>query len=426
MDLQYFLLLIGIIIVAVVALSSVDKARLLRRFRRVKFGKAPDEPFDTHVRPEKPARQEPSLYLDINPSPPVESDKKFLPAVELEEADSAGDRPAARREPVVDSFYNELEGVEEYARMPLNLNPGLDRPSTDGAPAGLDPERQSMPDEKIDFIIHLPGVAPVARNRALGIFKQHEYMLEKPRWLYGQRYKTNYWSNLQYDPEYTDYSNLALAIQLVNGEGPVEESELNTFMQLGLKLADALHRPTKLPLSFEKALERARELREFCDTYDVIAGINVVSPGGPPFAGRAIFDAASELGMQFGAMNIFHMKNDRSPGCKHLFSMANLYKPGDFDPAKWDKFKTKGLTLFMSVPCAHRPVSVFEKMVDTATALCDMLEGRLVDQEGRPLTEKGIALIRRQIEEIAEAMRGRDIMPGSETALRLFGSGLDS
>ncbi len=418
MDLQYFLLLIGIITVAVVAFSSIDKARVLRRFRRGKRGKADTEPFD--ARPEKPVRQEPSLYLDINPSPPVESDKKFLPATGLEEADSSGDRSTEN------SFYNELEGVEEFARMPLNLNPGLDRPSTDNAPAGLDPGRQSMPDEEIDFIIHLPGVAPVARNKALGIFKQHEYMLEKPRWLYGQRYKTSYWSNLQYDPEYTGYSNLALAIQLVNGQGPVGESELNTFMQLGLKLADTLHRPTKLPLSFEKALERARELREFCDTYDVVAGINVVSPGGPPFAGRAIFDAARELGMQFGAMNIFHMKNDRSPGCKHLFSMANLCKPGDFDPDKWDKFKTKGLTLFMSVPCAHRPVSVFEKMVDTATALCDMLEGRLVDQEGRPLTEKGLALIRRQIEEIAEAMRGRDILPGSETALRLFGSGLDS
>jgi len=418
MDLQYILLLIGIIIIAVVALSAYDKARVLRQARQ----EEPEDRSLSAVPEEEPGKLEPTLYLDINPAPPIDSDKRFLPV--LEEVVAVGDvaESAAevfpRREKKVSSVIDqELESAEEAAALPLNLNPGIDPPLA--SPVATASAR-CLPDDKIDFIVHLPGKRPVRRNKALGIFKQNEYVLEKPRGLYGRRFGTNYWSNLQYDPEYTEYGDLALAIQLVDDKGTIDESELNTFMQLGLKLADTLQRPTKLPLAFEQAVERARMLQQFCDTYDVIAGINVVSRDTDGFRGRDIEQAARQLGMQFGAMSIFHMKSDHSPGCRHLFSMANLYQPGDFDSDNWDQFRTQGLTLFMSVPCAHQPVAVFDQMVVTAKGLCEVLGGKLQDQERRPLTEKGLAVIRAQIKDIVDSMRDQGIVPGSETALRLF------
>jgi len=420
MGLQYILLLIGIIVVAIVAFSALDRARQLRRFHKDKAGQetVEDAP-EAH-----PPRLEPSLYLDLNPAPPAETDKRFLPVADLEQSGTSGSSNEASgtppAKPAENRFARELEGVEEVATMPLNLNPGLDRPAPDAFAPPQDIGRQSLPDEKIDFIIHLPPGRPVERDAALGLFKQNEYVLEKPRGLYGQRFRTSYWSNLQFDPEYTEYGDLMLAIQLIDGRGPIDETELHSFVQLGLKLADALHRPTKLPLSFEQALEHARRLQQLYDTYDVIAGVNIVSIESTGFNGREIEQAARQLGMQFGAMNIFHMKNDQSPGCRHLFSMANLYKPGAFDPDNWAGFSTRGLTLFMSVPCAHKPVSVFDNMVTTANGLCELLGGKLLDQEQRPLTEKGLALIRTQIEDIANALRANGIIPGSETALRLF------
>jgi cell division protein ZipA len=421
MDLQYLLLLIGLIIIVVVALSAYDKARVSRRFRQEEQAEIPDATLAEDLSP----RLEPTIDLDINPTPPLESDKRFLPV--LEEAVVIGkgvghDAPlvdtAVRREKkVARTIDQELESVEEAASMSLNLNPGIDPPVP--APVSTTSGR-FLPDDKIDFIMHLPDSRPVRRNKALGVFKQNEYVLEKPRGLYGQRFGTNYWSNLQYDPEYTEYGDLALAIQLLDGNGPIDETELNTFMQLGLKLADVLQRPTKLPLTFEQALEHAQMLHVFYDSYDVIAGINVVSNDSSGFPGRDIEQAARQLGMQFGALNIFHMKADRSPGCRHLFSMANLYQPGNFETEKWEQFRTQGLTLFMSVPCAHQPLSVFDRLVATANALCELLDGTLQDQERRLLTEKGLAVIRAQIEDIVDAMRNQGIVPGSETALRLF------
>jgi hypothetical protein len=280
----------------------------------------------------------------------------------------------------------------------------------------------AAPDETIDFVLYLTGGEPVPRDAALGVFRQHEYLLEKRRRLYGKNLDAGVWSELQEDSRRATYSDLALAIQLVGADGPIDETELNRFSQIGLRLADALHRTTRFSLSFEAALARARELDEFCKTYDVIASINVVAKAGAAFGGRQVDLGARQLDMQFGAMNIFHKKNNMSPGCRHLFSLANRFKPGEFDPNRWDTFSTTGLTFFMSVSCAHRPAAVFEAMVGDARQLAGLLGGQLADQDGRTLTDHGLGIIRAQIQQIDDKMRAFGVVPGSEIALRLFGN----
>ncbi len=258
------------------------------------------------------------------------------------------------------------------------------------------------------------------RNQALGIYKQNEYLLEKPHQIFGRGYLTKQWSNLESDREYAQYSDVAVSIQLADSHGPVNESELNTFVQMSLKLADTLQRPTKLSVTLEEAVEVAHELDRFCEANDVLASVNVLSNNPHGFSGRAISQAATQLGMQFGAMNIFHFKNDNPLGCRHLFSLANLYDPGECDPDTLNVLKTMVLTLFMNVPCAYQPAGVFEKMIETARGLCDLLDGRLVDQDSKPLTEAGLRVIRTQIDRIATDMQARGIVPGSEAAMRLF------
>lgn len=395
MNLQYALLFIGIVIIAVVALTAFDMSRLRRPRGRpeVHLGDFPGN--------ETPVRS--SL---LNATREEGSEKVLRSDAEV----------ALREKPREELLRMEIRQLEEMATMPLDLTSGLRRSGRREA----EPGRQYLSDEKIDFVIHLPGEQPVARNAALGVFKQHEYKLNKARHLYGQHYQTSHWSDLQLDSSHTQYGDLTLAIQLVDPRGPVDESELNTFTQLGLQLADALHRPTKLPQTFEQGLARARELQQFCDTYDVIAGIHVVPDGATAFAGRAIEMAARHAGLELDAMNIFHLKNEVAPGSRHLFSMANLHESSAFDPAAWDTFETGGLTLFMSVPCVYHPGAVFDKMVAAAKEMADTLGGRLQDQNRRPLTDKGIAVIHHQIEEIEEKMRAFGIPPGSETALKLF------
>jgi cell division protein ZipA len=202
---------------------------------------------------------------------------------------------------------------------------------------------------------------------------------------------------------------------LINARGPISETELNTFVQVGLKLADTLHRLTKLSLPFEKALERARDLQRFYDEHDVIAGVNLSSEPLAPFKGRAILAATESVGMELDARNIFTRRRDGDV----LFELANLGKPENFT-SEWDTFRTGGLALYMSVPVAPDPAVVFDRMIETAKQLTTFLGAQLRDQDQRPLTEKGIATIRAQIQGMDAKMRGFGIPPGSDTARRIF------
>jgi cell division protein ZipA len=403
MELQLALVLIGFIIIAVVALTAYEKLRFARR--RIAPESNPEVPsVITRVR-HAPANS----GLDMNPGPPQEAENRIL------KSDATLTTVMEKTQEAV--INEEIHDYEQAALMPLDLSLGLNDPETTALPGGA---RQNMPDEQIDFVVTLPGKGPVSRDTALGVYKQNEYMLEKPRHIYGLGYKTGLWSNLERAPEQSQYRSLALAIQLVDTKGPISESELNTFSQLALKLADRLQRPTKFSIPFEEALEKAQELDEFCETNDVLASLNILSTGPTGFSGRAIDEAARQFGLQFGAMNIYHRKNDQALGCRHVFSLANLYKPGEFDPAKTERFRTQGLTLFMNVPCAYQPVRVFDQMVETAKGLCQQLGGRLEDHEHHALTDQGIQVIRTQIERISAEMTNRGIVPGSATAMRLF------
>lgn len=405
MNLQLALLLIGIIVIAVVALTAYDKGRLARSVRRGP-NPAVERPADTD-------RREPIARFDAAPPagvPPLsESERKYLKSdVEVPAA------PAAAASPP-DPLARALGDIEEIANRPLNLNPGFDPPGT-GPEAAREHGVHVEPNEAIDFVMHLPGPGPVSRRSALAVYKQNEYKLDYPRQLYGRRHQTNFWSVVQHDSEATQYSDLKLAIQLIDSPGPVGESELNTFVQVGLKLADALRRPTKFSMPFEQALARARELQQYYDEHDVVAGVHIVSGPHAPFKGRAIVKAAGRAGLQFGARNVFHKHLDG----RLLYSLSNLNKAGGFNPADWDTFRTTGLSLYMSVPGACNPVQAFDAMIQTAKEITALLGARLLDQDQRPLTGKGIAAIRVQIEAIDARMRAFGIAPGSEAAQRLF------
>lgn len=403
MELQLALLLIGCIIIGVVALTTYERVRFSRR--RLAADRDPVDSAAVITR-RRPAA---AAGLDINPGPPREQDNRFLHS-------HAATAPMQERTPDA-VLYEQLNDYEQTALMPLDLSLGLQDPDVLAVQGG---DRQSMPDEKVDYVVTLPGKGPVTRDTALGVYKQNEYLLEKPRHIYGLGYKTGLWSNLETDTENAQYRSIALSVQMVDSKGPIGESELNTFTQLALKLADSLQRPTKFSMDFEAALEHARELDEFCETNDVLASINILANGPTGFSGRALDQAARLAGLQFGAMNIYHKKNDQALGCRHLFSLANLYQPGEFDPDKVDRFRTQGLTLFMNVPCAYQPVRVFEQMAQIAKSLCEKLDGRLEDHDHHPLTDQGLMVIRTQIERLTVEMTNRGIIPGSATAMRLF------
>lgn len=369
MGLQNALILLGVLVIFAVALNSYDRGRIKDRFLAF---------FEPQSRLGDP------VGVKVESAAGEQGDKEADPKW----ADRRVLRPG---EPVSDPSVDE-DGLSEE------------------------------PFGSIDFIVFLPGDTPVLRDAALGIYKQNEYMIEKPHRLYGRRDGAQVWSNLAKDKADASYSLLALALQLADRSGAVNESELNALAQIGLKLADALDRPTRFNMTFEQALERASALDKFCAAFDVIATINVVADSVPSFRGPAIERAAGEARLEFGSRDIFHRKNPGKEGCRYLYSLANLYKPGSFDPLRLDVLQTQGLTLFMTVPCVSDPAATFADMADTAKMLARRLGGKPFDPDGKPLTEAGLNAIRAQIADIAERMTHQGIAPGTINATRLFPS----
>lgn len=415
MSLKLALLLAGVIIVISVAIGAMDRARVKhRRIRRRSDRQLPATAIET-VDDDAPEAEPFAVTLDslgdAEPSAPVALEKRKLQA----------DRPTAAQaeQPKSDrAFLDELENYEQLAGQRLDVDPDIDRRVAGEVPdQPVLTQQPSVANEVIDFVISLPGETPIPRKRALGLFKQNEYLLEKPRYIYGLRHVTKVWSNLATDPDGTEYDDLSLAVQMVDDAGAIDESELNTFVQMGLTFGDQFKRRTLFSVDFEDALAQAQDLNEFRKQHDVIAGVNVVANSPVGFPGRGIEAVLADVGLQFGDMNIFHRYD---PHGQLAFSLANLYQPGNFDPDHMDAFHTKGVTLFMQVPRVTDCVRVFGEMIGVAMQLADRLGGRLVDQDMKSLTESGINTIRAQIELIASDMRTRGIPSGSEAALRLF------
>jgi len=412
MSLKIALLLVGVIIVITIAIGAMDKARVRRHRTRRSRPPGESDEFDTF----------PIALVDDNrpPGTSLESSAEQSPNA-LEKRKLKTDTPASKTQtPRADRrLLDEIESYEQVADLRLDVDPEIDSrvAENDDNPAYLPHDRPTVADNVIDFTISLPGKKSISRNRALGLFKQNEYMLEKPRAIHGLRHVTRVWTNLEADPEATEYDDLKLALQMVDDSGAVEESELNTFIQMGLTFGDQFKRRTLFSLDVDDAIVIARGLDEFCKQNDVIASINVVANSPVGFPGNTIAAVANDMGLRFGEMNIFHYYGENG---QLEYSMANLFQPGNFDRDNLDKFRTKGLTLFTQVPRVIDCVKIFGDMVTVAMLLADRMGGRLVDQDMKSLTESGINAIRSQIEKIADEMRTRGVPPGGEAALRLF------
>ena len=263
MDLRYILLLLGLGVIIIAVVTAYFKVRGARRHTSHAdiYGPAADELQESPPVAVEPSRHFSKRSLQVDGAPPVLND-----SVELSVLD------------------REIENLEHSANLELDL--AISDRSHAAGRHGL--STRARMDEKIDYIVNLPITAPVARDRALGIYKQNEYLLERPHHIYGEQTHSGEWSSIEHDPAHTEYRNLALTVQMADMNGPIGESELNVFSQLALKLADSLGSAVRFSMSFEEAMARGIELDEFCRAHDVIASLNIISRNQSGFSGRVI------------------------------------------------------------------------------------------------------------------------------------------
>ncbi|PKG74199.1 cell division protein ZipA [Shewanella sp. GutCb] len=107
--------------------------------------------------------------------------------------------------------------------------------------------------------------------------------------------------------------------------------------------------------------------------------LHVVAKEGEELNGAELLPCLLTLNFKFGEMNIFHRHEDNAGTGKVLFSMANMVKPGVFDPDSMEQFSTQGVVLFMTLPCHGDALRNFSIMLNSAHQIADDLSGIVLD-----------------------------------------------
>ena len=114
------------------------------------------------------------------------------------------------------------------------------------------------------------------------------------------------------------------------------------------------------------------------------------------FEGRALEQALAAAGMRFGERNIYHHFGTGELSCKRpLFSLANMFEPGEFDPETMDGFTTAGVALFIQFPAELDGPVAFEFFLNAAQRLTDQLKAELLVEPRKPLDSAASERMRR-------------------------------
>jgi cell division protein ZipA len=132
--------------------------------------------------------------------------------------------------------------------------------------------------------------------------------------------------------------------------------------------------------------------------------LNVKSADDNPILGSALLPMLLTLGFKFGEQDIFHRHINTNGKGPVLFSLANMFKPGNFDIDNLENFTTGGISLFMILPIEGEPHHVFNMMYNAARKIADEFSAQIYDDRRALLTKQSA---QQYVERIREFERRR-------------------
>jgi hypothetical protein len=265
-------------------------------------------------------------------------------------------------------------------------------------------------DAMTEYIARLKFVAPTMAN--FGPLLTTLRRIGKPVRAFGRRADGS-WEALSSHPR-NAFDLVEFGLQLADRSGAISQDHLDAFSRALYEFAaeegGAVTCPDK-----QEALVLARDLDLFCMDVDVLIGLNVVSADSRPFTSEAMHGLAQEALLSLEPDGNFHARDALGHS---LFTLANQGE--DPFPRDGRGLTTHGVTLLFDVPRVADGLVVFDRMTQLGFDLAARLEGRLVDDNGRVVSEESLNRDRSRLLAFYQRMEARGIPAGSDRSLRLF------
>ncbi len=294
--------------------------------------------------------------------------------------------PTERTAAMSDTVSERIEPTwnDDFVAAPSELPAA---PVSDVAAPVLDP--------RIDFIAELHVGEPLLGSHV--ILEVEKFPRTRNVDADGFNHGARAWEALDRDAV---YEKLRIGIQISDRSGPLRADELDAFQKGVAAMAAALGAQVEWPAE-QSPLTRAAELDAFCAEVDVLIGINVVAAA--PFADTKLRGLGEANGFTREDDGVFRRRDDQGG------VLLVLRQPSP-----------EALSLALDVPRVPREAAALGLMAQCAKRLAAGIDGKLVDDNGKPLNDAAISSIQSSLAGIYGRMEAAGMPAGGVLARRVF------